>query len=102
MIELRKRIEQISSSSEYFSITHDQVIANLADLYLSLVSNFRFRIQIIGKAIHLQNPVVMEKIRALFLAALRCAVLWHQVGGRRWHLFFARRSYYKAMKRVFG
>lgn len=90
LVEIQKRIKQVINQVSYFSATHDTVIANLADIYLSSISTFRFRIQITGKTKNLHNEILLNKIRALFLAGIRSAVLWHQMGGRRWQLFLAR------------
>jgi high frequency lysogenization protein len=90
MEELRKRIEQVIKQAEYFSPTHSTVINNLADIYTTTVSKFRFRINIVGKAENLRTESQINKMRALFLAGIRAAVLWRQVGGRRWQLFFSR------------
>ncbi|MGK0404322.1 DUF489 family protein, partial [Alcanivorax borkumensis] len=40
---------------------------------------------------HLQDDNKAARIRALFLAGVRAAFLWHQLGGRRWHLLFQRK-----------
>lgn len=60
----------------------------LAQLYQDSISKLSFRIQVKGLPEHLQNKRVADRIRALLLAGIRSAQLWHQLGGRRWHLFF--------------
>jgi len=32
------------------------------------------------------------------LTGIRAAILWRQVGGRRWHLLFNRKRYFKDAK----
>ena len=64
---------------------HD--FAALAALYQDTVSKLTYRIHVKGNAEYLQDPRVANKIRALLLAGIRSALLWHQLGGRRWHLF---------------
>lgn len=98
--ELRKRLEFVEKQIEYFSIDHQTVIANLADIYLNAISSFNFKIQIIGHAEHLNNSKVLEKIRALFLAGMRASVLWHQLGGSRWHLLFNKKKYVTQAKNI--
>lgn len=61
---------------------------SLARLYQDTISKLAFRIHVAGNPEHLRNPLVTDQIRALLLAGIRSAVLWHQLGGRRWHLFF--------------
>ncbi|MEK7758734.1 MAG: DUF489 family protein, partial [Pseudomonadota bacterium] len=38
----------------------------------------------------LSNPAIADKVRAALLAGIRSAVLWRQLGGRRWQLLFSR------------
>jgi len=40
---------------------------------------------------YLQNEYVSNRIRSLLLAGIRSAVLWHQLGGRRWRLIVYRK-----------
>ena len=62
----------------------------LATLYQDTISTLPFRIQVQGKVEHLQDKRIANRIRALLLAGIRFAVLWHQIGGRPWHLFLLR------------
>lgn len=65
--------------------------AVLAALYQDTISTLTYRIHVKGNVEHLRNQRVAEQIRALLLAGIRSALLWHQLGGRRWHLFFYKR-----------
>ena len=60
----------------------------LARLYQDTISTLSYRIHVAGNPEHLRNNEVADQIRALLLAGIRSAVLWHHLGGRRWHLFF--------------
>tara|TARA_A100000171_G_scaffold52971_1_gene74761 strand:+ start:1671 stop:2264 length:594 start_codon:yes stop_codon:yes gene_type:complete len=62
--------------------------AALARLYQDTISRLNFRIHVAGNPEHLREQQVADQIRALLFAGIRSAVLWHQLGGRRWHLFF--------------
>lgn len=86
------RLQQIDSQAQLFGIAHDNVIAACAALYQDTLSTFRQRIQVHGEMQHLQNSRNAEKIRALLLAGIRSAMLWRQLGGRRWQLLFSRRK----------
>lgn len=97
---IQKRIEQVLTQVRYFSETHDTVLHNLSDIYLTTISTLNFRIQIVGKAQFLKNEKILDKMRALFLAGIRSAVLWQQVGGRRWQLLFARGKIRMAVKKL--
>jgi high frequency lysogenization protein len=68
----------------------DQTIDQLASLYRDTISSLSYRIQVQGRSDHLKNETIAKQIRALLLAGIRAAVLWHQVGGRRWRLLIYR------------
>ena len=61
--------------------------AVLAALYQDTISRLTMRIHVKGTPEHLRKQEVADRIRALLLAGIRSALLWHQLGGRRWHLF---------------
>lgn len=88
-------VELASRQSEHFSNTHENVIANLADVYSRTISQLGPRIMVNGEQHHLTNTTISNKIRAVLLSGIRCAVLWQQLGGRRWHVIFNRRRYLK-------
>lgn len=89
--KLSKGIERAQSQVEHFSLTHENVIAGLGDLYSQTISTLKPRIMVQGEHLHLSNENNANTIRALLLAAIRAAVLWRQCGGTRWQLFFQRR-----------
>lgn len=66
------------------------VLAQLADVYRTVLSSLPFRIQVVGRPEILQQPDKVEWVRALLLGGLRSAFLWHQIGGRPWKLLFQR------------
>lgn len=68
----------------------EATISALAELYEQTLSRIEPRIRVSGKPNYLQNAHNVDRIRALLLSAVRSAVLWHQVGGRRWQLLLAR------------
>jgi len=96
MNALGNGIQQASRQAEHFSSTHENTIAALADLYKNTLSNLSYRIHVSGSPAHLQNERVANQVRTLLLAGIRAAILWRQVGGRRWHLLFYRGQYLKA------
>ncbi len=65
--------------------------AVFAALYQDTISKLTYRIHVKGSVEHLRNQRVADQIRALLLAGIRSALLWHQLGGRRWHLFIYKR-----------
>jgi high frequency lysogenization protein len=40
----------------------------------------------------LNQPALVERIRAALLAAVRAAVLWRQIGGTQWRLLLQRKQ----------
>lgn len=70
----------------HFGPTHPNVLARVADLYAENLSALRPRVMVVGNPLYLHQPAQVQRIRALLLAAVRAAVLWRQLGGRRWHL----------------
>jgi len=98
--QLVERMEQIRKQVDYFSLTHPTVIANLADIYMSTISTFNFRIIIWGNQRILNVHNNMEKIRALLLASVRSATLFRQVGGSRWQLLFFRANIRRAAEKL--
>ena len=73
---------------QHFPVTHPTIIGRLADIYSNNLSSLKPRITVVGNPLYLQQPAQADRVRALLLAALRAAVLWHQLGGRRRHLLF--------------
>ena len=72
-------------------ITHNNIMANLSGVYTDTLSTLKFRIHITGEQIYLTNTNNINKIRTLLLAGVRAAVLWRQMKGNRWQLFFQRK-----------
>ncbi|MFP5429841.1 MAG: high frequency lysogenization protein HflD [Gammaproteobacteria bacterium] len=88
---LRKRLEQAADQRRHFdSLVAPAMINNLAGIYVDTAGQLRFRIQIRGDQKQLQTVGMAEQIRAVLLAGVRAAWLWHRLGGRRWHLMFTR------------
>ena len=97
---LSNRIEKMDSKLDHFPLTHERNISGLASIYEDTLSTFRFRIQVTGNPIHLKNPAVVHKIRAVLLAGIRSAMLWRQVGGKRWHFIVYRKKLLATLKTI--
>lgn len=95
---LAEGITQAKHQAEYFSPTHENVIAALADLYQQTVSTLTPRIMVQGEAAVLGTPDNQNWIRTLLLAGIRSAVLWEQSGGRRWQLLVRRKALLQAAR----
>lgn len=87
---LRSGIDGMRTASESGQV---DLSARLADLYAQTLSHLQPRIMVEGNPAYLQQPVQVNQIRALLLAAVRGAVLWRQLGGSQLRLLFRRRQY---------
>ena len=93
-------IERAQRQTEHFHITHENVIANLADIYSETISQIPPKIMVSGESHYLSNPDQANKIRALLLAGMRSAVLWVQLGGSRWQILLRRRRFSQEAERI--
>lgn len=87
-----QRVDQAKKQTDHFSVLHENVIHNLASLYMDTISTFKLRVQVTGNPNHLKVSHNAALIRTALLTGIRSAILWRQIGGRRWHLIFKRRS----------
>ena len=92
LAKVRDGIDAATLQSEHFAITHENVLARLADTYASTISQLQPRIMVQGKPEYLNTPANANRIRALLLAGMRSAVLWRQLGGNRLRLLWTRKS----------
>ncbi len=72
-------------------LRQEQTFEQIATLYQDTISTLSHRIQVQGKMDYLQNEYVSNRVRSLLLAGIRSAVLWRQLGGRRWRLLVYRK-----------
>lgn len=96
MRALRDGIEGARRQAEHFSITHENVIARLADLYASTISTLQPRIMVQGDPRYLQETNTANRVRALLLSGMRSTVLWRQCGGSRLKLILGRNRLMRA------
>lgn len=89
---IARGIERAHIQSTHFSITHDNVLANLASIYTENVSRLTPRIMVGGEPHFLAVPENQNTIRALLLAGIRSAILWRQCGGSAWYMLFKHRE----------
>lgn len=98
LMQVRTGVLRAEIQSKHFSTTHENVMANLASLYTDTLSTFSFRIHVSGEALYLNQASVLNKVRALLLAGVRSAVLWRQLGGKRWQLLLTRSTILETAK----
>lgn len=89
--KLRSGLEQIDQQRRQDKqMGEEDLYAKIAQLYQENISTYKRRIHIVGSKEILQQPREVNTIQTLLLAAIRAAILWHQVGGRLWHLWWRR------------
>ena len=86
-------LEKAKNQMEYFSLTHENVLANLGNIYQETISTLLPRIMIQGEQNYLSQQNNANKIRGLLLAGIRSAVLWRQCGGNRLQFLLGRKKY---------
>lgn len=89
---IHSRLQHAAFRADHFSDDISGSLSSIAGIYQDTISKFKYRIQVTGDASHLQSPRQAEKIRSLLFAGIRAAILWRQVGGRRWHLLVKKSS----------
>jgi len=80
---VHNKLKIAQNQQEHFGIMHENVIANLADIYQQSISTIQPRLMINGEQVYLSSPEIINKIRALLLAGIRSTMLWRQCGGNR-------------------
>jgi len=100
MDDLGTRLTRIQGQAEHFGATHENVISSLGEAYQESLSTLKTRIVVQGDPSLLQSRMMPERVRAILLAGIRFALLWHQQGGRRWKLIFQRGALKKALDQL--
>jgi len=92
--DLRGAIETLAGQTTGLGVGDALVVTRLAKIYADTISTLQPRILIEGNPQFLRQETQAAQIRALLLAAIRAAVLWHQLGGSQWRriTFGARKS----------
>jgi high frequency lysogenization protein len=89
---VRSRLQHTQFRAEHFAGHTQDICHSLSGIYQDTLSTFKYRIRVTGSMQQLQNGRNADLIRALLLAGIRSAVLWRQLGGRRWRLLAQRRK----------
>jgi high frequency lysogenization protein len=89
---VRSRLEHAQFKADHFSSHVNEVCHSLSGIYQDTLSTLKFRVRVNGSVQQLENTTNSDAIRALLLAGVRSAHLWHQLGGRRWKLMLQRKK----------
>lgn len=90
---LHQRLHQAVMQRPFFEAEPDRALTQLSQLYLWLAQRVKSEFRMLGQAKYLHNHQHVNHIRALLLAALRAIVLWRQLGGNLWQLWWQRQAY---------
>jgi high frequency lysogenization protein len=94
-----QKIAQIEQKkTHYESVLHENMLASISGMYQDTLSKLSFRIQVHGDSRFLQQPQVANQVRAILMSGIRAAMLWRQLGGKRWHLIFKRKALLNALE----
>jgi len=91
--EIQSKLQKIETQSRDFELSRHSVVSQIDGLYQSTFSTINPRILVQGEQTYLRDSANAGKIRALLLAGIRAAVLWHQLGGSKWKLVLSRKKY---------
>lgn len=94
---IHSRLQHAAFNASHFSSDQASLMSAVAGIYQDTISKFKYRIQVTGDIQHLQNAAQADKIRSLLFAGIRAAILWRQVGGRRWHLLLKKNAIKQAV-----
>lgn len=97
---LHNELRTIQQQSIDFDMSRNGLVSKIDGLYQKTISHLQPRIIVRGEQNYLTNPDNAAKIRALLLSGIRSTVLWHQLGGSKWKLLFARQKYVESGKRL--
>lgn len=98
---LRQRLEGTLRQRAHFADIRDPaLVRKLAAIYVDTLGTFKFRLQVKGDQRQLNSSSVPDQVRAVLLAGIRAAWLWHRLGGRRWHLIFSRRRVLGEIRKI--
>lgn len=78
----------------------DAFYIGIAKLYQTSLSQLEPKIMVRGAQGQLEAAETVARVRVALFAGVRAAYLWHQLGGRRWHLMLARKSYVAEAQRL--
>ena len=90
--QVGERLNKSQHQVQHFGVAHENVVANVASIYMDTISTFPFRIQVVGEYQYLQQSRVANQVRVLLLSGIRAATHWRQLGGTRWHFLLQRKT----------
>jgi high frequency lysogenization protein len=84
--EVFEQLKRAEQQAQLLGKTHPQLIGTIGASYQDIFGRLKTRIRVPGNSTTLSQPYNQALIRTLLLCGIRSALLWHQTGGRLWHL----------------
>jgi len=84
---------------EDFSIIHPNIIASISQIYQDSFGTYFFRININGNFKYLKQDQIVYRIRCLLFSGVRSAILFHQLGGKRYQLVLNKKHILEQIKK---
>jgi len=97
---LRSELEEIRDAKTIEDPVSPEGIAAFAGIYSKTVSLLTPKIIIRGSEQHLRDETIVLKVRAVLLAGVRAAYLFHEVGGRKWQILLGRKKLANSARRL--
>lgn len=91
--QLQSRLQQAIQQRAFFQQDASQSLTALSQLHGWLMQEIPLSFHIKGKVQYLHQPENIVRIRVLLLAGIRAGVLWRQLGGTLWQLWWQRHDY---------
>lgn len=98
--QLADGLRDVEQRGEAFEMSRASSFQQLDGLYQQHISALQPRVIVRGSQTLLQDGSNAARIRTLLLAGIRAAVLWNQLGGSRWKLFWSRNRYVAAAREL--
>jgi high frequency lysogenization protein len=91
MNKINQTLYAINNEYDVREVANTGLLSRIADSYVSTVSKVPPKVQVEGSREYLSQTINTYRVRAMLFAGIRSAVLWRQLGGSRWGLFWGRR-----------
>lgn len=95
---IHNRLEHIQFKYEHLDSDFYDLAQSVSGIYQDTLSTLNFRIQVTGDPARLRDTQVADQVRCFLMCGFRSALLWNQLGGKRWHFLTRRQRLLKAAK----
>lgn len=98
--QIHSALSALREDPELTDASSERGIAALSEIYVSTLSHISPKIMVRGEQRYLESETIPIQVRAVLLAGVRAAYLFHELGGRRIQLFINRKALVKAAARL--